>query len=636
MIPAAGMSEVASRAARQIALNWKRLRAPAFLGVLFAALLIAIPLLGSAYVLQFATDILEFTALAYGWNLISGFTGYLSFGQVAFYGLGAYTVGLLVRDTSVPWPPAVCAAGLLGAIAAALLGPIMLRLRGILFALGMFGLARILGVAFSDFTYAGGGNGMTLPAELTPVASYAFMAAVALAGFAVTAWIARSGFGLDAMALREDEEAAAALGINTTRVKVIAYVASAILSAMAGGLVAWNRSYIDPPSAFDPTLDLQTVVFVLFGGIGTVWGPLLGAVTLMVADELFLVHFPDLALALFGSVVIVTVLAFPGGLVSLANRRGWLLRPVVLAPETLPVGAAPGPAPDLTPGPVLDIDHVSVRFGGLTALDEVSFTVRRGETVSIIGANGAGKTTLFNTITGFVAPTSGDIRFLGRPVASLPAYRRAQLGMARSFQIPRVMAALTVWENVLAAARHGRQDHRAIAHAAWVIRTVGLADRWRDPASRLSPGHQRLLEFARVLALNPELVMLDEVMAGMTREEQEEVREVVRRLRGYGVAAIALVEHVIAAITDLSDRMIVLDFGRKIADDTPRPRARRPGRGQRLSRNPEMNPKYGIHTSIIGLRGGSLKPRQRKKRHPAPCGRGLGGGVADREHLWSG
>jgi branched-chain amino acid transport system permease protein len=537
--------------------------------LVIAAIAAAIPLFGSAYALQFGTDVLTFTALAYGWNLISGITGYLSFGQVAFYGLGGYTVGLLTTDTAVPWPLAVCAAGVVGAIAAAVLGPVMLRLRGILFALGMFGLARILAVAFSDFSAAGGGNGMTLPAELTPVSVYVFTGAVALAGFLINRWFLRSGIGLDAISVREDEDAAGAQGVNSTRVKVIAYILSAVFPAVVGGLVAWNRSYIDPPSMFDPTIDLQAVVFVVFGGIGTLWGPLLGSVVLMVVDEEFLVHFPDLALLMFGAVVIVTVLAFPGGLVSLANKRGWLMRRVILAPSVLPAGAPPAAASEASPGPVLEVDNLVVRFGGLTAVNEVSFSVGRGETLAIIGANGAGKTTLFNTITGFVTPTSGDVRFMGRSVATMPAWKRAQLGMARSFQIPRVMSAMTVWENVVIAARHGRQRHRAVEHAAWVVRTVGFADMWKEPVARLSPGHQRLLEFARVLALNPELVMLDEVMAGMTRDEQEDVRNVVRRLKGYGVSAVAFVEHVIAAISDLTDRMVVLDFGRKIAEDTP-------------------------------------------------------------------
>lgn len=538
--------------------------------LVLAGAFIAVPVLGSRYTVQFAADILLFTAMAYGWNIISGFTGYLSFGQVSFYGIGAYATALLVVHTPIPWYVAICLGGVGAAVAAALLGPIMLRLRGILFALGMFGLARILAVVFSDWSYAGGGSGMTLPAELTPIGVYVFAGCIALTGLLLTAWIARAGFGLDAMSVREDEEAATALGVPATRVKVVAFIVSAVLPGLAGGLIAWNRSYIDPPSMFDPTIDLQTVVFVLFGGIGTVWGPFLGTLVLMVVGEQFLVYFPNLELALFGLVVILTVLVFPGGLVSLVNRFGWLRRPIVLAPPALPEGAPPPTRTGAIAGvPVLEVRNLTVRFGGLTALDGVSFVIGAGETVSIIGANGAGKTTLFNTITGFVPPTSGDILFMGRSVAKLPAFRRAQLGMARSFQIPRVMGDMTVWENVVLAARHGRQGHRAVDHAAWVLRTVGFAPTWLDPVARLSPGLQRLLEFARVLALNPELVLLDEVMAGMTRDEQEEVRAVIRRLKDYGVAAVACVEHVIAAIADLSDRMVVLDFGCKIADDTP-------------------------------------------------------------------
>jgi branched-chain amino acid transport system permease protein len=538
--------------------------------LLAVAVLVAIPWLGSAYALQLATDTLAASALAFGWNLISGFTGYLSFGQGAFFGIGAYATSVLVAHSGVPWQLAVCLGGVASAVLAAALGPIMLRLRGIMFALGMFGLARILGVLASDWSYGGAGDGLTLPAELTPISVYVGMALVAILGFALNAWFAHSGLGLDAVSVREDEAAAAGLGVPTTRVKVIAFVLSAVLPGLVGGLVAWNRSYIDPPSAFDPSLDLQTVVFVLFGGIGTVWGPFLGTVVLMLAGEQFLVHLPQVQLALYGLVVIATVLAFPGGLVALANRFGWLRRPIVLAPEMLPEGSRPAErsAAELS-APILELRDVSVRFGGLQALQDVSFTIASGEMVSIIGANGAGKTTLFNAITGFVRPSSGDILFRGRSVLRLAPFQRARIGMGRSFQIPRVLGDLTVWENVLLAARHGHQRHRAREQAAWAIRTLGFASMWRDPASRLSPGHQRRLEFTRVLALSPDLVLLDEVMAGMTRDEQEEMRAVIRQLPSFGVSAVACVEHVIRAIADLSDRMVVLDFGRKIADDTP-------------------------------------------------------------------
>ncbi len=533
------------------------------------ALFIAIPLISTGYLLQFGTDILTAIVLAYGWNLISGFTGYLSFGQVSFFGLGAYATALLVMHAHVPWYFAACLGGLVGALVALALGPIMLRLRGILFALGMLGLARILEVVFNNWHFAGASVGLSLPAELTPVAVYVGMGLLALLGFCLSVFFVRSGFGLDVMSLNEDEEAVSALGVPTTRVKVIAFMLSAILPAIAGGLVAWNRSYIDPTSAFDPTVDLQTVVAVMFGGIGTLWGPFLGAAVLMIAGEEFLVHFPNLELALYGIVVIATVLAFPGGLVGFANRFGWLKRPIVLAPKVPAAGAPPPRPPPPDDAPVLEVRGLTVRFGGLTALDNVSLSVRSGETLCIIGANGAGKTTLFNTITGVIRPTRGEILYFGADVTRLPTFRRAQRGMARSFQIPRLLPSLTVWENVVLAARHGRQSGRAVEHTAWVLHVMGLAAMWRDPASRLTPGYQRQLEFARVLALDPSLVLLDEVMAGMTREEQEMMRTVIRRLPEFGVAAVACVEHVIAAVADLCQRMVVLDFGRKIAEDTP-------------------------------------------------------------------
>ncbi|HUI96016.1 MAG TPA: branched-chain amino acid ABC transporter ATP-binding protein/permease [Xanthobacteraceae bacterium] len=532
------------------------------------AIALAVPIFGNAYALQLATDTLMTVVLAYSWNLISGFTGYLSFGQVTFFGLGAYVTALLVLHTPIPWYAAAPIAGGVCAVAALALGAVMLRLRGILFALGMAGLARILAVAFADWNFAGDSVGLTLPAELTPIAVYAGMTLLALAAFGLNLYFSRAGLGLDAMAIRDDEDAAAALGVATTRVKVIAFVLSAILPAIAGGLVAWNRSYLDPPSAFDPTIDLQTVVFVLFGGIGTLWGPLIGAVTLSLVGEEFLVHFPEIELALFGGLVIVLVLVFPGGLVGLANRFGWLQRRASLAPPALPAGAPPAADPPTADGAVLAVENLTVRFGGVVAVDDVSFAIGRREIVSIIGANGAGKTTLFNAMTGFVTPSAGEVRYLGRPIGHVATFRRARAGIARTFQIPRLMESLTVWENVVLASRHGKQADRAVDHAAWTLRITGLDALWLARAETLSPGRRRQLELARALALEPTIVLLDEVMAGMTRQEQEVIRSVVRRLPAFGVSAVA-VEHVIAAIRDLSDRMVVLDFGRKIAEGAP-------------------------------------------------------------------
>ncbi len=542
-------------------------------GAAFVVVGACIPLFGSLYIVQLATDILQAVVLAYSWNLLAGYTGYISFGHVSFFGIGAYATALLVLHSPVPWYIAVFCGGAVALIFAAIVGPIMLRLRGILFALGMLGLARILFTIFSDWKYPGGAAGTSLIGELTSTTVYALMVLTAVAAFAANLFYTRSGFGLDAMSIREDEDAATALGVPTNRVKVITFAVSALFPAIAGGLVAWNRSYIDPSSAFDPTLDLMTIVFVLFGGIGTLWGPLIGAVVLMLIAELLLVHLPSINLAFFGVVIIGSVLLLPGGLISLVNRFDWLKRKPTLAPPVLPPATEPETTNQkMTVGaeaPVLEVQDVSVRFGGHTAVDSVSFQLGSGETLCIIGANGAGKTTLFNAITGAVPLARGNVRLHGRPISALSLYRRVHLGLARTFQIPRLLLDLTVWENVLLAARQGRQSHRAVAHTAWVLRNVGLDPLWLEPASSLPPGRQRELELARVLAVQPDIMLLDEIMAGMTKDEQEVVRRIIRRLPELGVKGVICVEHVISAVADLSDRMLVLDFGHKIADDVP-------------------------------------------------------------------
>jgi ABC-type branched-subunit amino acid transport system ATPase component len=258
-------------------------------------------------------------------------------------------------------------------------------------------------------------------------------------------------------------------------------------------------------------------------------------------------------------------------MVGLANRFGWLLRRPIFAPRSFPAAIEPPPAPPSRPSgdTILEVRDLTVRFRGIVALDGLSFSVRRGESVSILGANGAGKTTLFNAVTGFVIPSEGSILYQDRAVAGLAPFQRARQGIARTFQIPRLMESMTVWENVLLAAQHGRLSGRALEQTAWALHTTGLAPMWLESIARLTPGQQRRLELARALALGPTLVLLDEVMAGMTRDEQEEIRVVLRRLPEFGVAAVAGIEHVISAIADISDRMIVLDRGKKIAEGVP-------------------------------------------------------------------
>jgi branched-chain amino acid transport system ATP-binding protein/branched-chain amino acid transport system permease protein len=533
---------------------------------------VAVGFQGTGYHLRLATDTAMFVALTYSWNLISGYTGYVSLGHAVFFGFGGYATALLIIHGHMSWWIAALCAGVLSAIVATPVGAVMLRLKGIYFALGMLGLVRLASIAVENWGYVGGSTGLRLPPVLAQKQVYVFMAAIALAGFVLNWGMARSRFGLRAMAIRDDEDAARAMGVRTTSTKVLAFALSAILPAIAGGLFAWNNSYLDPGSSFnaEPPLDLQVVLFALAGGIGTVWGPMIGAVTLSLVGEQLWARYGDLQQGLFGALIVLCVVLLPGGFVSLLNRVRLFRRPIVLAPRVLPAGAAP-PAPPAArdSGPVLSCRNVSVVFGGLRAVDGVDLEVQPGESVFIIGANGAGKTTLFNAITGFHAATDGEVAFNGKSVRGRSMAELARSGIGRTFQIPRLFDSLTVWENVLVPSSSVHRRRAAVDHAAQVIRLLGLDELWLAPVSTLPVGHRRQVEVARALALHPDVILLDEVMAGMNHEEVERVRETVRHMQKHGVSAVAGVEHVIHAIADLADRIVVLDRGRKIAEGPP-------------------------------------------------------------------
>ena len=548
---------------------------------------IAVTMNGTNYTVQLGTDIAMFVTLAYSWNVISGFTGYISFGQVAFFGFGAFATAVLIMHLNIPWYFAAPLAAVLSAALALPLGVIMLRLRGIYFALGMYGLVHIMTLIAAKWDFTGGGTGLVVPGELALNAVFFYMVGALVLAFALNWFMARSRFGLKAKAVRDDEEAAAAMGVPTVRVKVVAYVLSATLPALAGGLVVYNRSFIDSVSAFDPAIDLQTILFAIAGGMGTLWGPLIGGVVLQLIGEQLWANYPSIQLALFGVLIILILLFLPGGVVGLFNRFGVLRRAIVKAPERLPElpeiaeqlphageGAPAGGA--ARDGKVLTVEGVGVNFGGVQALEGIDLEVTRGETLCIIGANGAGKTTLFNAITGMVEPSAGTITFDGNDVSKHTPHALARRGLGRTFQIPRPFETMTVWENLYLAALGGRASAHAEAQAEWVVHILHLEDIWLKPVLTLPVGHRRLVELGRALALQPELILLDEVMAGMSQEELERVREAIRSMASFGVGAVAGIEHVIRAIVDLADRIVVLDEGRKIAAGPPEEIMRHP------------------------------------------------------------
>ena len=299
-------------------------------GVLGVALL---PFFASDYLVGFVFNMFLFLILAYGWNLLSGYSGYLSFGQISFFGVGAYTLAILVFRLHWPWPLGVLYGTGVAVVLAAPLGWLMLRLRGPYFALGMLGFVQVLFmVASAASSITGGGEGIYLPPEASLQPLYYAAAAMVVAGVATTWAIERSGFGLRLQAIREDELAAEAMGVNTTRNKLAAFVLSAVFPAVAGGLYAWRLSYIDPASAFPGQYEMQSILMTIFGGAGTIWGPLLGGAALSIMGEVIWARFAELHLLLFGSLIVLVLLFMPEGAIPLlrryvAKRKGQAIEP---------------------------------------------------------------------------------------------------------------------------------------------------------------------------------------------------------------------------------------------------------------------------------------------------------------------
>lgn len=298
---------------------------PIALAVVLGLAAMAVPYFGTEYALSFTMQLLVFMILAYSWNLIGGYTGYTHFGQVCFFGLGGYVGALLIQNAGMRWYFAVPVAALAGAALALPLGTAMLRLKGPYFAIGMFGLTRVLEslvLGFDSVTQGGTGLYLVPLDNLRPV--YYALVGLAVVMIVGTWRLDNSRLGLKLLAIREDEQAADSLGVRTTRLKIGTFVVSAIAPAAVGALNAVYLGFIDPPTAFSPVMELTTIAIVLLGGMGTVLGPLVGAIVLSVVNELLWARFPEYYLAIVGTLLLLAVLYMPRGIVNLGMKKGWL------------------------------------------------------------------------------------------------------------------------------------------------------------------------------------------------------------------------------------------------------------------------------------------------------------------------
>jgi ABC-type branched-subunit amino acid transport system ATPase component/ABC-type branched-subunit amino acid transport system permease subunit len=509
-----------------------------------------------------------------GLNLIFGISGMLALGQAAFVALPGYAAGML-QQAGVPTVLAILLGVLVAITTARLVAEVFVRLPGIYFAIGTLGFAFVVeGLARAFPSITGGASGLVLepPISFGRDAWYVLACAALVAGVAVFAYLVRGAFLRSLRLVRHDELAAQVLGVNVPHLKAHVFTLGSAYSALGGVLLAYYVQVIAPESA-GVNASLEALAMVIIGGAGALFGPIVGAAAL---QWLFAVsggaaHYE---LLVYGLTFFVVVLFAPAGIAG-AIRRGWS----AVAP-TPPANAGwkeerATPMPPLSPqaarlGVCLRVDKVTKSFGGLRAVDEVSFEVNFGQIVALIGPNGAGKSTLFNLVSGIEPLAQGRVLLEGRDLQGVPIYRRA-MEVGRSFQVPRLVPDMTALENVAARLDHvsGSGDEALLRRRAGEqLAAFGLEAFADRPVHGIALGYHKLIELARASAGAPPLLLLDEPAVGLTAEEVARLAEALRRLKAEG-AAILVVEHNIDFVATVADEVVVMESGRVIARGAP-------------------------------------------------------------------
>jgi branched-chain amino acid transport system ATP-binding protein/branched-chain amino acid transport system permease protein len=520
--------------------------------------------------------------LGLSWNLLSGYTGLVSFGHAAFFGLGAYTVTIaLVQYDITPWL-GIPLGMVVGTVAGVVIGYPTFRLRGHYFALSMLAYPMALLYVFVWLGYQEVSLPMKreAPAYFMQFSDYRVYIALAIGllviALLISLAIERSRFGLSLLAIKQNEPAAEAAGIDTLAWKMRAIMLSGALAAAAGGLYAVVQLVVTPDSVFGMLTSAQALIVALFGGVGTLWGPLIGSAILIPLSETLQANLgdkiPGIQGVVYGIAIILVVLLAPEGI--FWRVRDWLRRPRAVGlgpvdPIAPPIAAAaPEPARPQRQ-PILTVSNLSKSFGGLRAVADANFTVGDGEILGIIGPNGAGKTTLFNLLNGFLPPDGGSVTFAGHELIGLKPNRICRLGIGRTFQVVRAFARLSVLDNVVIGA-HAKtaSDADAVAAASAALAQVGLTARAGAIAASLTNKELRLMELARALAGEPRLLLMDEPLAGLASHEIEDMLEVIRALAAQGTTVV-IIEHTMRAMVRLAERFIVLDHGAILATGHP-------------------------------------------------------------------
>ena len=584
-----------------------------------------------------------YVLLALGLNIVVGAAGLLDLGYVAFYAVGAYTTALLTTKSGWTAWEALPVAILVAMIAGVMLGGPTLRLRGDYLAIVTLGFGEIVRIVAQNSTALGQARGITgIPHpgnffgaefKLLPLPYY-YLALVAIVLTVIMGVrLNRSRVGRAWSAIREDEDAAEAMGVHTFTMKLWAFAVGASTGGLAGWIYASKVSFINPDN-FPFFFSVTILAAVVLGGMGSLPGVIAGAMAIgyipeylrdVAAGEWITARLNTLIggnagtiteyrVLLFGAALVAIMVFRPQGLIPSRQRAAELAE----AGETTGMAAAvvvsheveeePAEAADAEDAEaaatspeeeaadaelpieieaaqtVLELRDVTMEFGGVVAMKDVSVSVRRGQIFGIIGPNGAGKTTLFNCVTGIFRPTGGEILVNGKPIVGWRPHRVTEAGVARTFQNIRLFPNVTALENVLVGVdarhqtsvpgallglpRHRREERVGREEAERLLEYVGIARRSGDLARNLPYGDQRRLEIARAIATGPSVLLLDEPAAGMNPSEKNDLIGLIRRIRDSGLTVV-LIEHDMRLVMDVCDQLAVLDFGEKIAEGRP-------------------------------------------------------------------
>jgi branched-chain amino acid transport system permease protein len=560
----------------------------------FAALMLALPALPvpDFWITQ-SIYIGLYALVALGLVLVTGVAGLTSFGQAAFVGVGAYTAAFVaVKLAASPWLALVVGVAL-AIVAALVLGAITLRMSGHYLPLATIAWGLALYYTMGNMEWLGKYDGIlgvpTLSVFGTDLGTGRGLHVLVWVMALLAAWgcanLLDSRPGRAIRALKGGATMPEAMGISTFRAKLTVFVLAAVLAAVSGWLFAFFQRTVNP-SPFSIGKGIEYLFMTVLGGVGHVWGAFLGAAVVKITEDQLQVLLPRLIgtsgnfeTIVFGIVLVVVLKYAPDGLWPFVVRR------LPRADRKRDWDGAPALAARDKPAhgePLLEVDRVRKTFGGLVAVNDVSFSIRAGDIVGLIGPNGAGKSTTFNLITGVLPLTSGQVRWRGEAIGGLPSRQIARRGISRTFQHVKMIPEMTVLENVAlggylrgsagmarAMLRLDRdEEKRLFAEAERQLGRIGMADRMHELAGNLALGPQRLMEIARALCTDPALLLLDEPAAGLRHKEKQALATVLRQLKQEGMSLL-LVEHDMEFVMGLTDRIVVMEFGTRLMEGTP-------------------------------------------------------------------